>query len=359
MHQTAELHGAGEISRAHHHIGKDHRGLRIALGEEQELLLPLHDGDPIRHHAAKAVEVTLAFGGFTVQRGDLLGIFARANQVEAEIGFETLLSEIERNQRPAEQMREAGADHRIDQCRPDQIARNDERQAEQVHRRGVGQSPQNDDERAERDAGIEQAGADRQRALHEHLEIFGDTLIGVVGCIAEQLHAIMVRGVQPLPQIGLRHPAPPADLQPQIQVVLVHREHGVDRRDRAKEQDGADEGAEIAVLQGVVKAIVPFVQDHLDGHERQLDGDDRAEQEPARPAVLGAVIRSGQPPDRGQCRDQTFHEKPPTWKRGTRCNAEQSTRTGAVSHAATAKAALVRCNIIKPFEARYALPIRR
>ena len=121
-----------------------------------------------------------------------------------------------------------------------------------------------------------------QRALHEQLQIFGDTLIGVVGGIAEQLHAIMVRGVEPLPQIGLRHPAPPADLQPQIQIVLVHREHGVDRRDRAKEQDGADEGFEISILQGVVKAIVPFVQDHLDGDERQLDGDHRAEQEPAR-----------------------------------------------------------------------------
>jgi hypothetical protein len=162
-----------------------------------------------------------------------------------------------------------------------------------------------------------------------------------------------------LPQIGLRHPAPPADLQPLIQIVLVDLQHRIDRGQHAEKQHRADEGAEIAILQGVVEAIVPLVQDDLDSDEGQLDGDHRAEQEAAGEAVLGAKIRSGQPPDRGQCRDQTFHEKPPRWMRETRCNAEQSARTGAVSHAATAKAALVRCNIIKPFRARYAPPIGR
>ena len=84
LHQAAELHGAGEIGRAHHQIGKDHRGLRIALREEGQLLLPLHDGDPVRHHEAEAAEVALALGGFAVQRRDLLGILARAHQIEAE-----------------------------------------------------------------------------------------------------------------------------------------------------------------------------------------------------------------------------------------------------------------------------------
>ena len=75
-----------------------------------------------------------------------------------------------------------------------------------------------------------------QRVLHEHLQVVGDALIGVVGSVAEKLHAVMVGGIEPLPQIGLRHPAPPADLEPQIEVVLIDREHGINRGDHAEEQ---------------------------------------------------------------------------------------------------------------------------
>ena len=75
----------------------------------------------------KRLEVALALGGFAVQRRDLLGILAAAHQVEAEIGLEALLLEIERNKRPADQMGEHGADDGIDQRRPDQIAGNGKR----------------------------------------------------------------------------------------------------------------------------------------------------------------------------------------------------------------------------------------
>ena len=147
LHQAAELHRAGEIGRAHHHIGKDHRGLRIARGEERELLLPLHDGDPVVDHAAEAVEVALAFGRFAVQRGDLLGIFARAHQIETKIGLEALLPEIERDQRPADQMRErrCRSPHRSAPPRPDSRGIVS---AEQCSGACFRQIPQDDDERA-------------------------------------------------------------------------------------------------------------------------------------------------------------------------------------------------------------------
>ncbi len=148
LHQAAELHGAGKIGRADHQIGKDHRGLRIALREERELLLPLHDRDPIANDEPEAAEVPLALGGFAMQRRDLLGILARAHQIEAEIGLVALLLKVERNKRPADQMRDYGAGHRVEQRRPNQIAGNRKRRAEQMERRLFRKRPENDDERA-------------------------------------------------------------------------------------------------------------------------------------------------------------------------------------------------------------------
>jgi len=69
----------------------------------------------------------------------------------------------------------------------------------------------------------------------EHADVFGDALVGVVGGVAEKLHAVMIGGVEPLLQIGLRHPPPPADLQPHVQIILIDRDHGEDRGQRAEE----------------------------------------------------------------------------------------------------------------------------
>ena len=112
LHQAAELDRAGEIGRADHDEGKHDRGLRIAGGEEGELLLPRHDRQPVGDHVAEAHQQPVAFGALAVEQGDLLGVLAHAHQVEAEIGFVALLLEIERDQRPADQMGERGADAR-------------------------------------------------------------------------------------------------------------------------------------------------------------------------------------------------------------------------------------------------------
>ena len=98
-----------------------------------------------------------------------------------------------------------------------------------------------------------------QRVVDERFHIFGNTLVGIVGRVAEKLHAIMVRRIEPLLQIRLRHPSPPANLQPQVQIVLIDHEHGIDRGEDAKKQDGADEGVPVAILERIVKSIVPFV----------------------------------------------------------------------------------------------------
>ena len=62
-------------------------------------------------------------GAFAVQQRDLFGILAHPHEIESEVGLVALLVEIESDQRPADQMGETGADQRIDQRSPHQIAR--------------------------------------------------------------------------------------------------------------------------------------------------------------------------------------------------------------------------------------------
>src|SRR5204862_55147 len=86
----------------------------------------------------------------------------RAHEIEAEIGLKALLIEIERRQRTANHMREQCSGNRVKERRPEQKARNPP--AEQRELRVIGERPENDEERHQRDDGIEQSKADRQDA---------------------------------------------------------------------------------------------------------------------------------------------------------------------------------------------------
>ena len=62
-----------------------------------------------------------------------------------------------------------------------------------------------------------------RRELDELLDVLGDALVGVVGGVAQHLHAVVVGAVEPVVEILRRHPAPPADLEPLIEIELVDR----------------------------------------------------------------------------------------------------------------------------------------
>src|SRR5436305_1906353 len=82
-------------------------------------------------------------GRVAVEQRDLLGIFARAHEIEAEIGLIALLIEVERCQRAADHMGQQRSGNRIDQRRPEQKARNPP--AEQRKLRIIGKRPKNDE----------------------------------------------------------------------------------------------------------------------------------------------------------------------------------------------------------------------
>ena len=75
-------------------------GLRVAGGEEGEPLGALHDHQPVaRPRWPKRSSSRSRLGALAAEQRDLLGVLPRPHQVEAKVGLEALLAEIER--RPA------------------------------------------------------------------------------------------------------------------------------------------------------------------------------------------------------------------------------------------------------------------
>ena len=89
--------------------------------------------------------MAVALSGVAAECRDLLGIFPRAHQIEAEVRLEALLLKVERNELPADQMGQYGTKRRIDQRSPHQIAGDRDLRTKQMQRRLRGKAPQNND----------------------------------------------------------------------------------------------------------------------------------------------------------------------------------------------------------------------
>src|SRR5262249_9414306 len=100
----------------------------------------------------------------------------------------------------------------------------------------------------------------KNSGVDEWPDVFRDALVGIVGGIAEQLHAVVVRTRQPTIEIGLREPAPPANLQPLIEIELVDREQDEGRGKNTEIAELIYERVPILVLQPVVERVIPRVQ---------------------------------------------------------------------------------------------------
>ena len=139
------------------------RDLPIARGEEGQALGGAHDVPPIQHQLAEALRQPAFFISLTAIKRDAFGVIAQPHQRITKIRFQPLLREIERDQRTPNQMRKPGTKQRIDQRDPDHIARN----LNTKHRDRPGKRPKHQDERPQRDNGIEQANAKPKCIFHK------------------------------------------------------------------------------------------------------------------------------------------------------------------------------------------------
>ncbi len=242
---------------------------------------------------AEAVEQVLFLGRLAGEQRHLLGVLPQAHEAEAEIRLVALLIEIELDQRAADQMGDPGAEGRIDQRRPNQIAGNLVGRIADHQRRGRRQGPQDHHEGDQRDDRAEQRDADAERAVDELLDVLGDALIGVVGLVALEAHAVMGAAGQPAPEIGLRQPAPPADLQPLLEIELVDRGDDEQHGEHGEHQELVEEGVPVLLLQRRVEGVVPGVEADVQPHLEQLQGDDHGQQPAPPPTVFAAEIGKG------------------------------------------------------------------
>ena len=284
---------AEEIDRAHHQERKDDGDLRIAGGEKRQSLPPAHDFVPVAHDRCEPVAEPRPFRFLAREQGHFLGVLAQPHQREAEIGLVALLIEIELDEGTPDDMGHPRAENGVDQRGPDQIAGNLERLRPDDQRRRRRQGPQDHDEGHERDDRAEERDADIERVVDEFADVVGDALIGVVGLIALEPHAVMRALAEPAPEIALGQPIAPADLQPLLQIELIDGADDEEGGKQAEHPDLPDEGVPVLVLQRRVEGVVPGVELDVQPDLEQLERDHGREEHAPGPAVLGPEIGEG------------------------------------------------------------------
>jgi hypothetical protein len=153
----------------------------------------------------------------------LLGFLAQPDEAEAEVGLGALLPRVEADERAADAVGDEAAAERVDNRGPYQRGRNVERLAAERDRERRGQRPQNTDEGEESDGRVQQPARERERPARDQLEVFGDTLIGVVGAAVDALEMVVGAVTEPTAEEFVGEPPPPPHLERLGQVLPVDR----------------------------------------------------------------------------------------------------------------------------------------
>src|SRR2546423_9836024 len=301
LHQPAELDLLCEIARRRDDKREDDRQLLLAAGEPGELLASTNDVPPIQHAVRKTVLEYAVFAALAAIKRDALGMLAQAHQAEAEIRLIALLVEQKRHQRIADLLGQPRAPHRVDDRGDDHVAGNIEAAiAAQWDVQRARQRPQDEQEREQRYDRIQQAERQREAGRGEAVEIVRDALVRIVGRGLIELHPVIGLVAQPILQVALGHPAPPADLQDLPQILLIDRDDDQGGRDHPEDRELPPEFWPVIFLEGVVEIVVPRIEADIEPNRGQVERDHGSEQEPRRPALLAHPERPGELPGRSE-----------------------------------------------------------
>jgi hypothetical protein len=95
LHQATEQDLFGEEPRCSGYDREDDGDLTVSGREPGKLFLAFHDIPEIREYVFKPFIEDAELSGFAFVEGDTLSVLAYPHQTETEIGFETLLGEIQ------------------------------------------------------------------------------------------------------------------------------------------------------------------------------------------------------------------------------------------------------------------------
>ena len=226
------------------------------------------------------------------------------------------------------------SENRVDQCDPDQIPRNIERESEGRHRKRRGKIPQDKQKNPKSNRISKKPDADDHRLTDETVYVVGDALVRVVRSVPGEAHAVVRARRKPAAHVKIRHRPAPADLQDLIDVAFVDDDDDGGRGQKAEQLQGGFETFDVLLLQSRVKIIVPAVEQL--GHVRVADlkRDDHRQQAQRDIALAAAVssetpklelagftrheIRVRQPPDIFKCGEEIGHAFVSVGRRGAR-----------------------------------------
>ena len=160
----------------------------------------------------------------------------------------------------------------------------------------TGQIPQDEEEREKRDSRTHGVEAEPQCLVREVAEILLDALVRIVGGALRQFHPIVNAICQPVLLVSRRQPAAPTDVLHLAEVILIDSDNNVGERQDRKYDQLSIEIVQILLLQGIIEARVPVVEQHRQIDLTEVEGDDQRQQEARHPALLRCPVRLRQAP---------------------------------------------------------------
>ena len=171
---------APEVARRCHQQGKHDGELAIEVGGDVQPPGDAHNCPPVAANGVETIAQLLRLARFAVVQRDGVVVFADADQAETEVRLVPFLIEAQHDQRFADPPDQQRSQHRIQQRKPHHIT--GQRDGVLAEREGhrPADVPQDVDKGKQRHQAGEQPERQRQGILGQHVEIFGDTLIGVI-----------------------------------------------------------------------------------------------------------------------------------------------------------------------------------
>ena len=140
----------------------------------------------------------------------------------------------------------------------------------------------------------------------ELAQILGDALVGVVDPALE-LDAVVAAAVEPMRQILLGQPAPPAQAQVGTRQSAGNGKSDGEAGDPREVDHLEPEARFVLVLESVEEAPAPFVVGHVDGNAGKGQHDGSDQQRDGDPALLGLEIGNDEAPPVADKRANSVH----------------------------------------------------
>ena len=303
LHQLAQLNRATEKARRCHDEGEDGGGLRKTRGEPGEVFLRTQQAHVVAQHIAKAHAQARLFHCLAFVQRNRLGVFAHPHQVVAKFGFEFLLLVVQLDQGPPDEVRDRRAHDAIHQGHPHHEAGHAVVLTAPAKTKAAAEHPQNAHKTYQGHHRIEQAHRERDGVAGEKIQVFLNTLVGVVraGLLrarkTRQLHPIKRLFTQPARCHVGGHPGTPAHLEQLREVKLVHRNNHVDEGQIREAAQLRPEHVGLLVLQRVIEDAVPVVEQHQHVHRAQVEHHDGSQQGAGFPFFFRLEVGQRQSPD--------------------------------------------------------------